>query len=250
MIDTRDSNTNLNLTSLDAHNMQIYGPPAFDGSAFGTITQELSQSGDTAQVRRRAGHGAGPGQRPGHRLDRRTRRFQGGSIELYGGPWTITGNKVLGSMAQTYSPAAFSLHSPHDVTIEGNQVTQSDPAGREFRLVDLAVSGYDNVIESNKFGGGAGQIGDEVTYSSSTGQFYGINDPEVILAESTYGVLFEGRPGAISADGRLLVLPNCGHGRLPARPGPAWSSRSSKRSAPTAHLTRAWPESGFAWGSR
>ena len=62
--------------------------------------------------------------------------FQGGSIELYGGPWTIAGNTVLGSMAQTYSPAAFALHSPHDVTIEGNQVTQSDPAGREFRLVE------------------------------------------------------------------------------------------------------------------
>jgi len=39
------------------------------------------------------------------------------------------------------------------------------------------------------------------------GQFGGINDPEIILAESGYGVLFEGRPGAISSDGRLLVLP-------------------------------------------
>ncbi len=72
---------------------------------------------------------------------------------------------VLGSMAQTYSPAAFALYSPHDVTIEGNQVTQSDPAGREFRLVNLAVSGYDNVIEGNTFGGGAGAIGNEVTYT-------------------------------------------------------------------------------------
>ena len=43
------------------------------------------------------------------------------------------------------------------MTIEGNQVTQSDPAGREFRLVNLAVSGYDNVIEGNTFGGGAGR---------------------------------------------------------------------------------------------
>ena len=62
--------------------------------------------------------------------------FQGGSIELFGGPWNITDNTVLGSTADTYSPGAFALHSPHDVVVEGNQVSQSDPAGREFRLVD------------------------------------------------------------------------------------------------------------------
>src|SRR5262249_54040561 len=123
-------------------------------------------------------------------------------------PWNIAGNTVLGSSAQTYSPSAFAFHSAHDVILDGNQVTQSDPAGREFRLVNLAVSGYENLIRGNSFGGGAGQIGNEVTYASSTGQFYGINDPEVMVAESSFGVLFEGRPGAISSDGRLLVLPN------------------------------------------
>ena len=30
----------------------------------------------------------------------------------------------------------------------------------------------------------------------------------MILAESTYGVLFEGRPGASLCDGRLVVLPD------------------------------------------
>src|SRR5262249_49710285 len=123
-------------------------------------------------------------------------------------PWTIRDNTVLGSTAQTYSPGAFALHSPHDVLLEGNQVTQADPAGREFRLVGLAVSGFNNLIQGNSFAGGAGQIGSEVGYSAATGQFGGLNDPEVILAESTYGVLFEGRPGAVSADGRLLVLPD------------------------------------------
>jgi hypothetical protein len=71
----------------------------------------------------------------------------------------------------------------------------------------MAVSGYDNLIQGNSFGGGAGQLGSEVTYSAGNGQFWGINDPEVILAESNYGTLFEGRPGAVSGDGRLLVLP-------------------------------------------
>jgi hypothetical protein len=208
VIDTGDSNINLNLTSLTLSNMQIYGPPAFDGSAFGAITAQFGQSGIT------------PGQYVGELAMDLVRTnggdtgsiqnstFQGGSIEVFGGPWTISGNTVLGSMAQTFSPAAFSLYTPHDVTLERNQVTQSDAAGREFRLVNLAVSGFDDVIEGNTFGGDAGQIGNEFTYSPGTGQFYGINDPEVITAESSYGVLFEGRPGAVSADGRLLVLPD------------------------------------------
>ena len=45
--------------------------------------------------------------------------FQGGSIEVFAGPWTITGNTVLGSTADTYSPGAFGLHSPHDVLARG-----------------------------------------------------------------------------------------------------------------------------------
>ena len=64
-------------------------------------------------------------------------------------------------------------------------------------------------LESNTFEAeSAGALGNEVTYTSTTDLFYGINNPEVMLAESSYGVLFEGRPGAISADGRLLVLPD------------------------------------------
>ena len=99
-------------------------------------------------------------------------------------------------------------------------MSQADPAGREFRLVVLASSGYDDTIAGNTFGGGAGQIGGEVSYDSSIAQFGGINDPEVILPESNYGVLFEGRPGAISADGRLLVLPNLRAAAYPGATGP------------------------------
>jgi hypothetical protein len=207
VIDTRDSNSNLNLTVLTLTSMQISGPPAFVGAAFGGLTAQLSESGDTAH--QYVGELAMDVIRTND-LDTgsiASSRFQGGSIELYGGPWSISGNMVLGSTAMTYSPGAFALHSPHDVIVQGNQVTQSDPAGREFRLVSMAVSGYDNLIQGNSFGGGAGQLGSEVTFSATNGQFWGINDPEIMVAESTYGVLFEGRPGAVSSDGRLLVLP-------------------------------------------
>jgi len=207
VIDSGDSNTNLNMTLLTLSNMQIDGPPAFDGSTFSSLQAQLMQ--EVGQAYQYVGE---------QDLDLiRTNdddsgtiansTFQGGAIEVFGGPWNITDNTILGSTADTYSPGAFALHSPHDVLLEGNQVTQSDPNGREFRLLVLAVSGFNDLIEDNSFGGGAGQIGDEVGYSAVTGQFGGINDPEIILAEGNYGVLFEGRPGAISSDGRLLVLP-------------------------------------------
>ncbi len=216
VIDTRDSDINLNMTLLTLSGMTVLGPPAFDGSSLASLRAQLQQQG------------LGAYQYVGEQdLDLiRTNdddtgtitgsTFQGGSIELTGGPWNLSGNAILGSTAGTYSPGAFALHSPHDVYLADNQVSQADPDGREFRLVVLAVSGFDDTIVGNSFGGGAGSVGNEVGFSEQTDQFGGLNDPEVILAESTYGVLFEGRPAAISADGRLLVLSNL---RAPAFPG-------------------------------
>jgi len=220
VIDTRDSNTNLNMTLLTLRNMKIDGPPAFDGSSFSSLQAQLQQAGDYTHqyVGEQALDLIMTNDSDSGTIAGST--FQGGTIEDFGGPWNITGNTVLGSTAGTYSPGAFALHTPHDVLLEGNQVTQSDPNGREFRLVNFAVSGFNDAIEGNSFGGGAGQIGDEVAYSAVTGQFGGINDPEVILAESSYGVLFEGRPGAISGDGRLLVLPNLRASAFPGSTGP------------------------------
>ena len=218
VIDTGDSNVNSNFTVLTLNNVQIFGPPAFDGSSFSTLQGQLGQGGnaiyqyvgeqDMNLVRTNFGDCG--------TIANST--FQGGTIEACGGPWNITGNTVLGSTTDTYSAGAFALQTTHDVSLVGNQVTQSDPSGREFRLVNLAGSGFDDTIENNSFGGG--QIGNELSYSTTTDQFTGINDPEVILAESSYGVLFEGRPSAISADGRLLVLSNLRAYALPVVSGP------------------------------
>ncbi|MGO9466596.1 MAG: hypothetical protein ACLQVF_20840 [Isosphaeraceae bacterium] len=220
VIDTRDSNTNQNDTMLTLSGMSIYGPPAFDGASFASLQAQLAQSGDTIDqyVGEQAIDLIRTNDQDFGTISNST--FQGGSIEVFGGPWSITGNTVLGSTADTYSPAAFSLHSPHDSIVQGNQVSQSDPNGREFRLVNLAVSGYNTTIADNSFGNGAGQIGNELSYSANSGQFWGINDPEVILAESSYSVFFEGRPGAVSADGRLLILPDVRAFAAPIASGP------------------------------
>jgi hypothetical protein len=208
VIDTRDANTNLNITILTLTGMTISGPPAFDESSYSALQTQLVQSGATTSqyVGEQDLNLITANDQDSGTITNST--FQGGTIELFGGPWNVTDNTVLGSTADTFSPAAFGLNSPHDVVINGNTVTQSNSNGREFRLVILAVSGWNNTIDNNDFGGGAGQIGNEMTYSGQSGGFSGINDPEVILAESSYGVVFVGRPGAVSADGSLLVLPD------------------------------------------
>ena len=241
VIDTRDSTTNLNITILTLNGMTIQGPPAFDGSAYPSLQTQLANSGDTIHqyvgeqdidLIRTNDEDSGTISNS---------NFQGGSIQVFGGPWNITGNTVLGSTADTYSPSAFGLHSPHDVLLEGNLVSQADPGGREFRLVNLAGAGFNNTIENNSFGGNAGQVGNEDGYDAASGQFGGINDPEVMLAESGDNVLFEGRPGAISADGQILVLPDLRASAFPNTTGPGMvvSILSGVNSDGTANMSQA-----------
>ena len=206
VIDTGDSNNNSHITIYTLSNMTISGPPAFDGSSFLSDQALLLQSGDTTHqyvgepdidlIRSNTGDSGS--------IVNST--FQGGTVAVDEGPWTITGNTVMGSTADTYSLGAFGVLAPHDLVLSGNNVSQVDPAGLELRLIVLANSGFDNTIENNVVGGGVGTTGNEMTFDTSSAQFDPINAPEVILAESNCGVLFEGRPAAVSADGRLLVL--------------------------------------------
>ena len=161
MIDTRDSNTNLNRDILTMTGMTIDGPPAFDGSSYASLQAQLLQSGDTSHeyVGEQAIDLIRANDADNGTISNNT--LQGGAIEVFGGPWTITGNTVLGSTAGTYSPGAFGLHSAYDAIVENNHVSQSDPSGREFRLVVLASGGTGDTIQGNTLGGGAGQVGDE-----------------------------------------------------------------------------------------
>lgn len=220
VLDTRDSSSNAIRDFLTLNGVSIYGPPAFDAASYAALQSALAKTGDTSHqyVGELAIDLIRTNDQDSGTITGGT--FQGGSIEVFSGPWTISNNTVLGAMADTYSPGAFALHSPSDSVLSGNTVTQSDPAGREFRLVVLAVSGANNTISGNSFGGGAGQIGDELTYNTASKSFQGINNPEVIIAESSYGVLFEGRPASVSADGRVLVLNNLRAQTVPELTGP------------------------------
>lgn len=105
VIDTRDSNNNENRDVLTLNGVAIYGPPAFDASSFSSLQSKLQQSGDT--IHEYVGEPAIDLVRANDQ-DSGTitgSTFQGGSIEVFGGPWTITNNTVLGAMDDTYSPA-------------------------------------------------------------------------------------------------------------------------------------------------
>ena len=241
VIDTRDSNSNQNRDVLTLSGVSIYGPPAFDASSFASLSAQAQQIGGGAW--KYAGE-------PAMNLVRTNDAdsgtitggtFQGGPIDLFGGPWMVSNNQVLGAQADTYSTDAFGLHSSNGSTIEGNVVTQLDPAGSLFRLVVMAVSGTDQQILNNSFGGGAGWSGNEMGYDPTTGQFGGLNSPETILAESSYSVVFTGRPAATSPDGRLLVLNNLRTGVAPSWTGPGLvvSILSGVNADGTPNMTRA-----------
>ena len=170
VIDTRDSNSNENRDVLTLERDVGRTARRRSTARVSRVSRRNHAVGRHApRVRRRAGDRPGPGQRPGQRDDHR-RHLPGRPDRGLRRPVDHhRTTRCSGSTAETYSPAAFELHSPFDALIQGNQVTQSDPAGREFRLVVLADAGYDNTIEGNTFGGGAGQVGDEMSYDTGLG---------------------------------------------------------------------------------
>ena len=171
---------------LTLNNLSIYGPPAFDGASFAEICRPacaIRRYERTNTSASRTSDLIRSNDRDSGTISNST--FQGGSIEVFGGPWNITDNTVLGSTADTYSPGAFGLALAARRRGRGQPGHHSPiPPAASSGLWISPVSGFDNTIEDNSFGGGAGQIGNEMTYVANAGQFGGINDPEVILAES------------------------------------------------------------------
>jgi hypothetical protein len=214
VIDTGGQNSTQNTQYLTLQGVSIYGPPAFDANKSPSFSdlQVLARAqnppaiyvGEPAMKLIETDQGGGGFSDFGTISDC---TFQGGTIELSPGPWTITDNTVLGAVAGTYSTAAFAFHSPHDLILRGNHVTQAAGTGTEFRLVNLAISGYNATVENNTFGGGAGATGNDISYDRSIDRFTdGLNDNEVILEENN-AVEFEGRLGAVSSEGFVIVLP-------------------------------------------
>jgi hypothetical protein len=122
--------------------------------------------------------------------------IKGGQIGCFGGPWEMVDNEYRGTPPGTFSHGVFAVHAAHDLIIRGNRAKPVAPAGKTWRF--LVTTGYgrhvrvvDNMIE---------QIGprDDDTIPN-------MNAGETILTES-YRLSFEGRPAAVSPDGRLICV--------------------------------------------
>jgi Fibronectin type III domain len=206
VINDSTQNQSYNIDDLSLNQVSILGPPAFDSNSSTENYQYLlahdpnsgkTYAGEPALPLILAG-GFGNITGPG--------TLAGGSIKLWEGPWLVNDNTDEGARADTFSLAAFEFTYGHDVLLQGNTVTQSASPATLFRLVNFAGYGFNDVVETNSFGGNAGEVGDEDYYDAGSDSFGGLNDPEVMLEEQN-GIVFEGRAGAVSSDGLLVVMP-------------------------------------------
>lgn len=123
--------------------------------------------------------------------------LRGGTTEFLHGPWTITGNTYLGTVAGTWAWDVFAGHFTNDLVLKDNTITPAADAGRTWRFLVLTGTGTGDLIEGNSIRGIGPRDGDTVS----------VNAAEVILTES-YALHFEGKPDAISDNGRILQIPS------------------------------------------
>lgn len=122
--------------------------------------------------------------------------LRGGVVETFDGPWVFEGNTFNGTEPGTHSPSVFAVHDPHDVVVRKNVARSVAPAGKTWRFLVFTNHGFADRVEGNRIEG----IGprDDDTIPS-------MNAPEIVLTES-YRLWFEGRPAAVSPDGRVVRL--------------------------------------------
>ena len=123
-------------------------------------------------------------------------RFQGGTIEFFGGPWNILDNQFLGTRAGSWAWDVFAGHSAVDLRLQGNVVSPLAGAGTTYRFLVLTGSGTDTVVSGNQVSG----LGARDLAAAA------VNAHEMILTEA-YATHFEGKPISVSSDGRLLRIP-------------------------------------------
>lgn len=121
--------------------------------------------------------------------------LRGGMIEFLGGPWLIAKNRYRGCAPGTFNFGVFSGHRTHDLIVRGNDARSEGLSGKTWRFLVMTVSGANDLVSGNT-------IQDVGPRDDDTRQD---NAPEIILTEA-YRLRFEGKPQAVAADGRLLVI--------------------------------------------
>ena len=124
-------------------------------------------------------------------------KLRGGVTEFFGGPWKMENNEHRGTPPGTFTPTIFAGHDTFDLVLRGNRAKPDGPSGKTWRFLVLTNNGHGDLVEGNTIEG-VGPRDDDAIPSA--------NAPEIILTES-YQIRFEGKPAAISADGKLVKLP-------------------------------------------
>ena len=124
-------------------------------------------------------------------------RLKGGTVNLGGGPWVAVDNEYLGTVPRTYSYGVFAVQYTHDLTLSRNRAHDVGPSGKTWRFLVLAQRGAFDQVTDNIIDGGIGPRQDDPHPHQ--------NAPEVILTEA-YRLHYEGKPAAISPDGRVLAI--------------------------------------------
>ncbi|WP_435016671.1 hypothetical protein TA3x_004244 [Tundrisphaera sp. TA3] len=123
--------------------------------------------------------------------------LRGGGIVFAGGPWTMSDNLYRGAMPRTFAYDLFSGRYSHDAVVARNRVEIAPDSGKTWRFLVLTQRGTRDEIADNVVAGIGAREDDPIPHP---------NAPEVILTEA-YRLHFEGKPAAISADGRVVAIP-------------------------------------------
>jgi hypothetical protein len=121
----------------------------------------------------------------------------GGMTVIRGGPWRFAGNDYRGTAAFTTADAVISGLDTHDVEIDDNHAEPAPGAGKTWRFAVLTQSGTGDRIAGNESIHIGPRDDDPIPNP---------NAPEQILTEA-YRLRFEGRPQAITQEGRLVQIP-------------------------------------------
>ena len=132
--------------------------------------------------------------------------LRGGQVEVWGGPWKITGNDYQGATAGTSVSPVFAIRYGHDIVLEANHAHQVDPAGITYGFLLFTGNSSDTIVRNNLVDGG---IGRDVAVRPG-GRY---NFPELILTEWYYPT-YEGPAYVSSVSRRLLQV-----GTLRGAPG-------------------------------
>jgi len=124
--------------------------------------------------------------------------LRGGSVEVWGGPWTISRNDYRGAAAGTSVSPVFAVRDGHDILIESNHARQLDPTGITYTFALFTGTGAQTTVRNNVVDGGIGR-------DAAKQPGGGYNFPELILTEAYYPH-YEGMALVNPATPRLLKV--------------------------------------------